>query len=63
MFHKVKSVASISDFRCRVRFSEGVTMVYDVKPLFDKLPVFRKPRDDLAQLDCVAVDMGDYGIV
>ena len=34
MFHKVKSVAAILDFRLSVQFCEGVTKVYDVKPLF-----------------------------
>lgn len=46
MFHKVKSVAAISDFRLSVQFSEGVTKVYDVKPLFEKLPVFRRLESD-----------------
>lgn len=63
MFHKVKSVAPISDFKLSVQFSEGITKVYDVKPLFDKLPVFRKLREDPAEFGCVAVDVGGYGIV
>ena len=41
MFHKVKNVTPISDFNLSVQFSEGVTKVYDVKPLFEKLPGFK----------------------
>ena len=38
MFHKIKDVNSMPDYRLSVQFSEGVTKVYDVKPLFDKNP-------------------------
>lgn len=63
MFHKVKSVAAIPDFRLSVQFCEGVTKVYDVKPLFEKLPVFRQFENDPAEFGCAAVDVGGYGIV
>lgn len=42
MFHKVKNVIPISDFRLSVQFCEGATKIYDVRPLFDRLPVFRQ---------------------
>lgn len=41
MFHKVKNVFALPDFRLSVQFSEGVTKIYDMKPLAEKLPVFR----------------------
>lgn len=63
MFHKVKNVAPLSDFRLSVQFSEGVTRVYDVKPLFEKLPVFRRLARDPALFSCVSVDVGGYGII
>ena len=44
MFHKVKNVSPLPDFRLSVQFSEGVTKLYDVKPLFEKLPVFTAER-------------------
>ena len=40
MFHKIKSIAPMPDFKLSVQFSEGVTKLYDVKPLFDRIPVF-----------------------
>lgn len=63
MFHKVKNVAPVSDFKLSVQFSEGVTKVYDVKPLFKKLPVFKQLENDLAEFACVTVDISGYGII
>lgn len=63
MFHKIKSVSALADFRLSVRFSEGVTKLYDLKPLFTKLPVFQALRDNPAIFSDVAVDVGGYGII
>ena len=63
MFHKVKTVNVISDYRLSVRFAEGVTKIYDLKPLFEKWPVFRNLRNDKTLLYCVEVDKGGYGII
>ena len=63
MFHKVKNVAPASDFKLCVQFCEGVTKIYDVKPLFDKLPVFKQLLENPAEFSCVTVDVGGYGIV
>ena len=63
MFHKVKNVAPVSDFKLSIQFSEGVTKVYDVKPLFKKLPVFKQLENDLAEFACVTVDISGYGII
>ena len=40
MFHKIKHVTALPDYLLRVQFVEGVTKLYDVKPLFGRLPVF-----------------------
>ena len=42
MFHKIKAVTALPDCRLSVQFAEGVTKIYDVKPLFDKWPAFRE---------------------
>lgn len=63
MFHKIKSVSPLPDFRLSVQFSEGVTKIYDMKPLFEKLPMFKQLRDNAAEFACVSVDVGGYGIV
>lgn len=63
MFHKIKSVASLPDFKLSVQFSEGVTKLYDMKPLFKRLPVFKQLENDPAEFAGVSVDVGGYGIV
>lgn len=63
MFHKIKSVSAIPTYELCVQFSEGVTKIYDVKPLFDKIPEFAYLKDNLHEFSCVTVDVGGYGIV
>lgn len=63
MFHKIKSVAPLPDFKLSVQFSEGVTRLYDMKPLFKRLPVFKQLENDPAEFAGVSVDVGGYGIV
>ena len=63
MFHKVKTVSPLPEFRLCVQFAEGVTKIYDVKPLFDRIPQFRAFENDPALFCAVEVDAGGYGIV
>ena len=63
MFHKVKSVHPLPDYCLSVQFSEGITKIYDVKPLFKKWPVFSELRDDKDLFSKVSVDAGGYGII
>ena len=63
MFHKIKNVWAIPDFRLSVQFSEGMTKIYDVKPLFKRLPVFAYLQDHAEMFYGVSVDTGGYGIV
>lgn len=63
MFHKIKNVAALPDYRLSVQFSEGVTKIYDIKPLFDRLPIFATLKDDKQTFYNVSVDIGGYGIV
>lgn len=42
MFHKIKNVSPLPEYKLSVQFAEGVTKIYDVKPLFQKyLPLSR----------------------
>ena len=61
MFHKVKNVAPLNDFILSVSFVEGVTKLYDVKPLFKKWPVFNNLKENNLFYD-VQVDQGGYGV-
>ncbi len=63
MFHKIKSVAPLPDYKLSVQFSEGTTKIYDVKPLFEKIPVFKSLFENAEAFTGVAVDAGGYGII
>ena len=63
MFHKVKTVSVIPDYWLSVRFAEGVTKIYDLRPLFEKWPAFNDLKNDDTLLYDVKVDTGGYGIV
>ena len=63
MFHKIKNVAALPEYKLSVQFSEGVTKMYDVKPLFEKIPSFKELKDSAGEFAGVSVDVGGYGIV
>lgn len=63
MFHKIKSVSALPDFKLSIQFSEGITKLYDVKPLFEKLPIFNYFKDNPEEFSTVEVDIGGYGII
>lgn len=63
MFHKVKAVNALPDYRLSVQFAEGVTKIYDVKPLFAKWDPFRVFEKSTELFYEVEVDVGGYGIV
>ena len=62
MFHKIKNVSPLPDFKLSVQFSEGVTKIYDMNPLFEKLPVFSALKES-EEFSGATVDVGGYGIV
>ncbi len=62
MFHKIKNVSPLPEYKLSVQFSEGVTKIYDVKPLFQRLPVF-KALENNNEFASVYVDVGGYGII
>ena len=61
MFHKVNSVSPLNNYELSIHFWDGTTKIYDVKPRFDKQPVFRVLRKD-NKFNKVHVDEGGYGI-
>ncbi len=62
MFHKIKNVSPLPDFKLSVQFAEGVTKIYDVNPLFNKILAF-KSLETGNDFYGVYVDVGGYGIV
>lgn len=63
MFHKVKNVFPLPEYKLSVQFSEGVTKIYDVKPLFEQIPAFAELKNVPQEFSCVTVDVGGYGII
>lgn len=63
MFHKIKSVTAMPDFILSIQFSEGITEHYDLKPLFEKYPMFAPLREHPELYHSVSVDTGGYGII
>ena len=63
MFHKVKAVTALLDYRLSVQFAEGVTKIYDVKPLFNKWTAFKVLQAHPELFTSVEVDVGGYGII
>lgn len=63
MFHKIKDVTALGDYRLCVQFAEGMTKIYDVKPLFDKWPSFKAFENTPYLFYDVKVDVGGMGIV
>ena len=62
MFHNVKTVIPLEDYRLIVQFVSGVTKIYDVKPLFEWKDIFKELKKNELFYG-VYVDLGGYGVV
>ncbi|MBR0399273.1 MAG: DUF2442 domain-containing protein [Mogibacterium sp.] len=63
MFHKIKSVRALPDFKILVHFCEGVAKEYNLHSLFEKWPSFIELKNDPTLFEGVHVDIGGYGII
>ena len=63
MFHKIKAVNALPDWCLSVQFAEGVTKIYDVKPLFGKWKTFAVLEKSPELFSSVEVDPGGYGVI
>ncbi len=63
MFHKVKSVSALPDFRLSVQFAEGITKIYDLDPLCSKWKSFNILKEQPELFWEVTVDQGGYGVI
>ena len=63
MFHKVKNVNALPDYKLSVQFCEGITKIYDIKPLFETRKVFTYFKEHEDEFFTVTTDVGGYGIV
>ncbi len=63
MFHKIKSVHPLPDYKLYITFMNGETRSYNVIPLFAKWPAFRVLQTEPGLFEQVKVDSGGYGII
>lgn len=63
MFHKIKAVSALANYQLSVQFAEGLTKIYDVKPLFVKWEPFKALEKCPELFSSVTVDVGGYGII
>ena len=62
MFHKIKNVTALPDYKISIQFSEGITKIYNVKELIEKNPMFKNLKNEKLFYN-VEVDVGGYGII
>jgi hypothetical protein len=62
MFHRVKAVVPLSEYRLSVYFTSGEKKEYDIKPLFNRWEAFRPLTYISGLFNQVKVDVGGYGI-
>lgn len=63
MFHKVKNVGPLPDFKLSVRFCEGVTKICYVAPVISKWDMFAVLNTQPEIFCNVEVDVGGCGII
>ena len=63
MFHKIKTVNALDNYRLSVQFAEGVTKIYDVSRLFSTWTAFISLKDNPILFKKARVDVGGYGVI
>ena len=62
MFHKIKNVTPLKDFKLNIQFAEGITKIYDMKKLIENNKIFADLKD-INLFNSVEVDIGGYGVI
>ena len=63
LFHKVRTVYPLSDYRLMVGFEGGETKIYDVKQCFDRWPAFRSFQNKQSDFFKVGADPDGFGVI
>lgn len=63
MFHKIKFVAYVPDYKLSVQFAEGVTKIYDLNILMDKIDDFKIFKLNPFLMESAVVAPGGWGII
>lgn len=59
MFHKIKFVTYVPDYKLSVQFAEGVTKIYDLNILMNKIDAFKIFKTNPFLMEKVSVAPGD----
>lgn len=62
MFHKIKNVTPLKEFKLSIQFAEGITKIYDMKKLIENNKIFADLKD-INLFNSVEVDIGGYGVI
>lgn len=62
MFHKIKNVTPLQDFKLSIQFAEGITKIYDMKKLIENNKIFADLKN-INLFNSVEVDIGGYGVI
>ena len=62
MFHKIKNVTPLQDFKLSIQFAEGITKIYNMKKLIENNKIFANLKD-IKLFNSVEVDIGGYGVI
>ena len=62
MFHKIKNVTPLKDFKLSIQFAEGITKIYDMKKLIENNKIFADLKD-INLFNSVEADIGGYGVI
>ena len=62
MFNNVATVTPLADYILLVKFENGTSKKYDIKPLFSKWAVFNDLVIQQGLFELVKVDTGGFGI-
>lgn len=63
MFHKIKDIQTLPDYKLNISFMEGQRKIYDIKRLAERESIFKELIDDEQLFNSVKVDAGGYGII
>lgn len=63
MFHKIKFVAYVPDYKLSVQFAEGITKIYDLNILMEKIDAFKIFKLNPYLMETVSVAPGGWGII
>ena len=63
MFHRIKSVVPLPDYKLLAHFLNGADKLYDLEPLMEQYEVFRNLKTVPGLFEQAKADIGGYGVV